>query len=185
MHINSSTCDVLIPCNKRITFSGWLLKSDCIFNRIFAWILNIVGRFAYGICIAKIIDDIILNNFPTCSNGLHIDSSTCNVLIPCNKRITFSGRFLKSDCVFNRIFAWILNIISCFAYGICIAKIIDDIILNNFPTCSDCNVACCAFFDILVPSCEPISCSCRCFERDCIFHCISGDVHAVVNVLAD
>ena len=50
----------------------------------------IVGRFAYGIIIAKVIDNIILNDFPTCSDDLRINSSAHDILIPCNKRVACS-----------------------------------------------------------------------------------------------
>ena len=76
----------------------------------------IVGCLAYGICITKIIDNIILNDFPTCSDDLRINSSAHDILIPCNKRVAGSRRLCKGDCIFNRIFAWILCIVGRFAY---------------------------------------------------------------------
>ena len=123
---------------------------------------------------------------PTCYNCLSIGCARNNSIhIPCNKCVTISCWRLKCDGIFNCIFAWIFLVVCSFTYGIAIAKIVDNTVFNSIPTCGDSYITDSAFFDILIPPNESITFSCQFAESNCVFHSISGYVHAIINVLTD
>ena len=113
---------------------------NCIIRRIFTQILN----FAYGIVIIEVVGNIIPDNFPSGSDCNVAYCAFFNILVPCNKCVASSGRFCKSNRIFNSIFAWIFLVVYSFAYGISIDKVIGDTIFDNFPIGSNYLCAYCA-----------------------------------------